>query len=53
MDSLNGLAEKWGNLQLNEEEQESIIVGEDSPKEEVIKERCSMVGKIFLKRNIS
>lgn len=32
MDGMNGLAEKWGSLQLSEEEEDTIVVGEDIQK---------------------
>lgn len=47
MDDMNGLAKKWGKLRLSEEEENTIVVGEDTLKEERIKERRSLVKKFF------
>lgn len=53
MDRMNGLVEQWNNLWLSEEEQDTIVVGEDIPDKERIKERCSLVRKIFSDRSMS
>lgn len=53
MVNLSGLEEKWEKLCLNEEEQVTIVVGDDVSEEGIIKERRSLIGKILSKRNIS
>lgn len=53
MDCMHELAKKWDHLRLNEKKQDTIIVGEDILEREIIKERCSLVGKNFPKINIS
>lgn len=51
---LNILEERWGKLRLTEEEQVSITLGEEEVSEmDNIKERRSLVGKIFSERSIS
>lgn len=39
IEDIEGLEEKWGQLRLCEEELFTIVVGDDFPEEEMIKER--------------
>lgn len=47
------LEENWGKLKLYEEEQDVIVVGETLSEEDKIKERRSLLGRIFIDRAIS
>lgn len=52
MEGMQLLEEKWGQLRLLEEEQNSITVGEEVLEEDRIKVRRSLVGRVCSERNI-
>lgn len=47
------LEEKWNQLKLSEEEQDTIVFNEPVSEDDKVKERKSLIGKIFTDRQIS
>lgn len=52
MEGLNSLKEIWSQLNLYEEEQDTIVIREDFPKEDQMKGKLRLIGKIYADRNI-
>lgn len=52
-EGIKSLKKKWGQLHLSEKEQISIIVGDEVPKEDSIKEWKSLVGMLGIERSVS
>lgn len=46
MDEMGCMEERWGKFQLNEEEKDSILIGDDFPLEAQLKESVRLIRKI-------